>query len=461
MTKFNAIRFIVLINTMLVFASTLNAQDRVNTLSEILILAENNYPLLKSKRLEIEAAKKSIDAGKNTFIPSLDAGYQVNYGTFNNITGMVNSQLLVPISGPPSADNRYDGVFGSGANLTLNWQAATFGQRGVQVDLAKAALQFAGADAENELFRHKVKVTAAYLDVLTAHALINIYAENIKRTESNLVTVRSLVVSGIRPGVDTALFKAEISKAKVEWLNNQKYKEQSRIYLSQLLATDSDLSLMDSIFFVRLPEIIPTADSVKNPLIDLYKKNVAIGFARRNTLSKTLMPNLGVWSTLYARGSGVDYNGAVSAKDGLGFQRFNYGVGLQLSVPIMQSFRIKPQLKQQDFLNQSSQEKLNEIQLQLKKQSELADTALNISFYVAKEGPLFLESAIFSYKAMQSRYQSGLANISDLMLAQYTLLKAETDLKLSYMNVWKAYLFKLSVSGDLSQFINQTNVKNQ
>ena len=39
------------------------------------------------------------------------------------------------------------------------------------------------------------------------------------------------------------------------------------------------------------------------------------------------MPTLGVWGTIYARGSGVSYNGTVKATDGLGFQRFNYGLG--------------------------------------------------------------------------------------------------------------------------------------
>src|ERR1019366_6237840 len=114
---------------------------------------------------------------------------------------------------------------------------------------------------------------------------------------------------------------------------------------------------------------------------------------------KTTTPTLGAWSTIYARGSGISYNGTVKATDGLGLQRFNYGIGLQLSVPLLQSVRIRPQLQQQDFLIQSNQEKLNEIQLQLKKQNELADTSLNNAFAVVKESPLFLESARFSYSA--------------------------------------------------------------
>ena len=75
----------------------------VNSLKELLQLAESNYPFLKSKALDVQAAQKNIDVSKNTITPSLDASYQLNYATYNNITGMAYPQFLVPISGPPSS----------------------------------------------------------------------------------------------------------------------------------------------------------------------------------------------------------------------------------------------------------------------------------------------------------------------------------------------------------------------
>ncbi|MBO9202614.1 MULTISPECIES: TolC family protein [Niastella] len=58
-------------------------QATSTSLKELLQLAENNYPLLKSKALDVQAAKKGIDI-KKRIIPSLDASYQVNYATYNN-----------------------------------------------------------------------------------------------------------------------------------------------------------------------------------------------------------------------------------------------------------------------------------------------------------------------------------------------------------------------------------------
>ncbi|WP_315816782.1 TolC family protein [Paraflavitalea speifideaquila] len=383
--------------------------------------------------------------------------YQANYSTYNNITGMAYPQYLIPISGPPSADNDYSGVFGSATSLLLNWQPLTFGQRQSLVGFAKAGVQYAQADVQNEIFQHKIRVINAYLDMVTAMELEKVYQENLARTAASLSVVKTLVINGIKPGVDTALLKAEVSRAKVDLLNSRKYKDQTAITLSGLLASDNMPSVADTSYFGKLPTGYTVADTARNPLLTLYHSTIELSKAKKKVLSKTTMPTLSVWGTAYARGSGIDNNGMVKATDGLSFQRYNYGAGLQLSIPLLQFTRIKSQVQQQDFLIKSNEEKFLEAALQIRKQNELADTTLGTALAVAQESPLFYESASFSYKALQSRYQSGLANFSDLMQAQYVLVKATVDNKTAYVAVWKALLYKAAVNGDLNLFLKQVN----
>src|SRR5947207_1879404 len=96
-------------------------------LKELLKQAEANYPLLKAKAFEVQAGQGNVTAAKNTAIPTLDADYQLNYATYNNITGMANTQFIVPMTGPPSSNNTYGGVYGSAGSLLLNWEPFTFG----------------------------------------------------------------------------------------------------------------------------------------------------------------------------------------------------------------------------------------------------------------------------------------------------------------------------------------------
>src|SRR5215216_5154682 len=74
-------------------------------LDSLLRAASANYPLMKAKRLQTQSLQYAVKYKQNGLIPSLNASYQVDYATANNITGMVYPQYITPISGPPSKGN--------------------------------------------------------------------------------------------------------------------------------------------------------------------------------------------------------------------------------------------------------------------------------------------------------------------------------------------------------------------
>ncbi len=433
---------------------SLDAQTAI-PLGEAVQKAAINYPALKAKALQVEALKKNIQVVTNTGLPSFDASYQVFYATYNNITGMAYPTYLVPISGPPSKDNNLAGVFGSATGLLLNWQPFTFGQRESQTAFAKAGVTQANSDLANEILQHKVRVANAYLDALAAKELLQIFRENLSRSQANLALVQNLVANGLRPGVDSALFAGEVSKATAELLNHQRNYEQALLNLSQLMGVTDNITISDSSYSYRLPVNGIVADSLQHPLLAFYQSAIDLDLAKRKTIEKTTLPGLGFWGTTYARGSGIQYDGTVKSLDGLGLQRVNYGLGIQLSVPLLQSMKIKPQLQQQDIQARADKEKLNELSLQLNRQMRIADTTLRYALEIVKQNPALLRSAAFAYTTMVSRYNAGLANYTDIVQAQYNLIKAEDDDKTNHIAVWKAFLYKAAVAGDIDLFLKQ------
>ena len=424
-------------------------------LEELLEQAETNYPLLKAKGFEIQAGRDQLLFAKSAAMPSLDATYQVNYATQNNITGMAVTEGFVPISGPPSAGNDYTGVFGSAGGFLLNWEPFTFGQRKSNIESAKAYVEYQEADAAQEIFQHQVRTANAYLDVVMAEELIKVYSKNLERAKENLRIVRSLTLSGLRPGVDTALFNAELSRARIELLNYQKLKETQQLLLSELLGGSRDEFLIDSSYFKKLPVIRERNEPNDHPLIALSASRVKINQYEKTALQRTLNPTLSLWGTAYARGSGIRYDGYINAQDGLSFTRYNYGAGLVLSVPLLRFTHVRHQVNEQEALIHAAQESLNFVTLQLEKQNEVANVTLENALEIAHESPRFLQSAEFGYRTLLSRYNSGLVNYADLVQAQYTLIRGEVDFKKSYLDAWKALLFKAAVEGDLQIFLNQ------
>ena len=426
-------------------------------LSELLEIAEENYPLLKAKSYDIVASRERLLNEKSSAIPTLDGAYQLNYATYNNITGMASGQYFIPISGPPSGSNQSDAVFGTVGSLLMNWEPLTFGQRKARVGVAKANLEFQEADADQEAFSHKIKVANGYLDLVMLHELIKVYQKNAERAAENLRIVRSLTVSGLRPGVDTALFNAEVSRARIELLAHTKLLDAQKISFAELLGAKEVNYQHDTSFFNRLPENYYDSAFSNHPLIRLSAARFTIASQERIALQRTLNPKLSLWGTAYARGSGVRYDGYVDSNDGLSFSRYNYGVGFNLSIPLLRFATIHHQLKSHESAIQSQMEHLTLVKLQLDAQNDVADVTLKNAIEIARENPSFFNSATFAYRALQSRYNSGLVNYVDLVQSQYTLLKAEVDMKRSYLDVWKALLYKSAVKGDLNIFINQLN----
>ena len=176
---------------------------------------------------------------------------------------------------------------------------------------------------------------------------------------------------------------------------------------------------------------------------------------KRITISKLTAPHLSFWGTTYVRGSGVNYNGVVKKFDGFNLNRFNYGAGVQLTVPLLNHAEVQTRLQQQDWLIKTEQEKLNQVSLELKEQRKLSEATFLNAVSIVQETPVQVHSAEYAFNAMQIRYTTGLVNYTELLQTQSGLLKAKIELTKSQAELWKALLYKAAVSGDLNLFINQ------
>jgi len=425
-------------------------------LKVLLEQAKANYPLLKAKGFESLAEENRLRYEKSMAIPVIDAGYQVNYATYNNITGMATAQHFVPISGPPASANSSSAVWGTAGGLLMNWDIFTFGQRRAKVQSAKASLGYRQADEQQETFQHQVRTAHAYLDLLISHELVKVYRRNLARSGDNLRIVHSLSSSGLRPGVDTALFQAELARARIDLLQCEQQLQAQQLQLAELLG-ERGLPAFDgdSLYFSRLPAVPDTAHSASHPTISLANSRLRMAEYESVSLRRSLLPKLSLWGTAYGRGSGIRYDGYVHSTDGLSMSRYNYGAGLVVSMPLLQIMRTQYQLRAQHAQIQASRERLNAVTLQLNQQRQLAQVTLVNALKVAGESPAFFDASHYAYKGLLSRYNSGLLSYTDFVQAQYALVRSEADLRKAYVEAWKALLYLAAVNGDLNLFINQ------
>ncbi|QTE38775.1 TolC family protein [Mucilaginibacter gossypii] len=450
-------KIILLMLAMGLFCQQLHAQQSGSIyLDSLLSTAARNYPLIKAKRLQTQGLQYAVKLQQNGIIPSINASYQVDYATYNNITGMIYPQYITPISGPPSKSNDYKGTPGSAAALNLQWEPFTFGQRGAAVELARGKLKNGQADETLTIFQHKIFVINAWLNYLLTADLVKVYQSNISRDAYRLKQSQAVVSSGLRPGTDSSTFHAELAKAQIQLIAFERRRDSCLIVLKEFTGGNlPGTPVADSAMFKSLPVVPLNADDTEHPELSLQKTNVLTNELTLKTYKRSLLPKLTIWSVGHGRGSGVAADGSVNNGDGWRFERYNYGIGAQLSFPILEVFRQKPLFKQQQLNIEASREQLKQTELHLNTEREIADSALTKAIQSARLAPEALKAARYAYQAIQSRYQSGLISYYDVIQSLQLLYQSEASVKIAYWGAWKSLLTKAAYQGNIDIFLNQ------
>jgi outer membrane protein TolC len=109
----------------------------------------------------------------------------------------------------------------------------------------------------------------------------------------------------------------------------------------------------------------------------------------------------------------------------------------------------------QEALTNSSKSYLKQTQNTLTKEETIALNNLKTALLVAREVPVEFEAGESAFLALQTRYNSGLTDYSELIQAQYDLLNAEASLKNASVSSWKSLLKLAVIRGDVNIFLNQ------
>jgi outer membrane protein len=186
------------------------AQPAKLSIKETMEKVQHNLPQLEAYRQQAEAARENISLARNSLVPDLSTGYQVNMATFNNITGMSYPGFLLPISGPPSASNEMNFIPGTALGALIKWNPFTFGQRNAAIDKAAAQFRQANAAYNEQLFQYQYAAVNLYLEALYLKQALRISAAAAERYKVSLEQSLVLAKNGLKPGVDTAQFQSVI-----------------------------------------------------------------------------------------------------------------------------------------------------------------------------------------------------------------------------------------------------------
>lgn len=435
-------------------------------LSDAVKTGLNNYQSIKARSNYIKVSAEQVSNVKNQYLPDITVALQEAYGTVNGQFGPAAAfgGAGLASAGPSFSKQSWNAAFGSVYLLNANWEFITFGRLHARIEAAQSQVQLDSANLLQEQFVHSVRVAGTYLNLLIAQRFIQNAQANIDRAASVQQSVLARAKSGLIAGVDSSIANAEVSGARLAYLQAVSNEQRIRNQLAQLLNAAPDPFLLDSSFFSQTPANFTTSFAVsENPQVKFYERRIDQSNATERFLRKSINPGLNLFGTFQGRGSGFDYNYTPdfadrytkSYLDGIKPERYNYLLGIGITWNLMSPFKIKHQAKSQSYISAAYKDEYDLVATQLKDQLVLADQQIDNSLKSIQEAPLQLKAATDAYTQKTVLYKNGLANIVDVQQALFTLNRAQTDNSVAYINIWQALLLKAAASGDFDLFIKQ------
>src|SRR6202000_2492017 len=131
-----------------------------------------------------------------------------------------------------------------------------------------------------------------YLQLLRLQDFLNIQFRNIQRTQEIRRSIQSLAKSGVRAGVDTSIAEAELSKARLNYIELNNQLKQVQLQLSAVsgfpyraIAPDSSVETTLLSQTSVLQTLAP--DTTNHPLINYYKSVYQNSLQREDLVKKS------------------------------------------------------------------------------------------------------------------------------------------------------------------------------
>jgi len=425
-----------------------------------LIDASKNYlPVLKQKQALVSSARASVTDVKHSFLPQVKLGEQLNIGSDNSLAGSYFTFGITPsASAGVRADNNLQAATGNLAVLYSEYELANFGLNNARLKYAKSFVDLQEADWQKEQYVIALQVARLYFATLKTQYRLDADRQNVNRYDSVFRIIQALTASGLKAGSDSSLAKAELSKTRITYnqtLGNLNQLKEQLTYFTGVPAGQLRIDSLANSFIIHTPlPLHLQPDTANNPLIDYYVKRKNIFLRREILISKSYLPKILLAGSTWARGSSIRYSDQYKSLGmGLGYQRFNYALGVAVTYNLFNGLYKKDKLTVNRFDTQASEYELEQQKASVNSALAQAENALQTTQSNLAELPVQLKSAFDTYQQKLAQYKAGIISLIDLTNASFVLYRSQTDYIETISDWYLSQLNKAALTGNLTQFI--------
>ncbi len=434
------------------------------SIKEAVDAAVKNYPSILVRQQQINLGKARVEDVRHANLPTIIAADQISFGSDNSNSGsyFTIGGAFPSVSGGNRTANKFNIAGGNIAAITATWEIYNFGAYDAATNEAIASLHIDESGLSREKYFLTANVIQNYFDLAKYVDLLNLQQKNIDRAVTLKNVIKSFVINGLRPGVDTSIAEAELSKARLDYLNLYKNLLLTRSQISTLTGLDTSAVVPDSNISSKIKTFItqtfPNDTNAINqhPLIQYYDAILNDNLAQSEFIRKSYMAKVFLQASTWLRGSSISApdNFDSNPFSGLIYSRGNYLVGAGITYDLMSKRKRDYKLDVQKYRTEVARASLVEQKTILNNYMDQANINLEAANNSLKEIPIQYKSANDAYQQKLALYNSGLATIVDLTNALFLLNRAETDAVIIQSEVWKATVQKVYAENRVNQFLD-------
>ncbi len=389
-------------------------------------------------------------------MPKLDALWQLNRASRNNVFGLLLPQSIVPpISGPVLGTGSFESTWGSAAGLLFSVEVFDFGRR--SATLAAARAEAASADAQAVAARLDAGVVAAdaYLTALGAQQVTTAARANVERLETLQRTVKAQVDAELKPGADQSRVDAELAAAR-----------------NRLIAAEqaSNLAVLRLAAAIGLPDSVPTLEAgglleqqpgggatslnpSQHPSVRAAEQGAEAADARLEAAERVFRPKVFFNAALATRASGANVDATFDHRRGLWPDVPNWAAGMTVTFPFLEMSADRARTRAESAHASAARARLTGVAQRSRTEVLQARVMIDAATRMAANIPAQLAAARQADTQARARYEAGLTGITEVADAQRLLAQAETEEALATLALWRARLAEAAAEGDLSAFL--------
>jgi len=430
----------------------------IYSLTATIDTALKNYPTLRKVHAQVGSRDAGVYLAKTAYLPTVNLIAQEMRATQNVVAGTIFPQVLdaIPIqSGTPTHSSTFKSIWANNQAANFSWEVWDFGLR--RANVLRARAQRTEAVAQVKLTELDVAAASAeaYLRTVAAYELIRARQANLKRFEAWRLVVTTLVDAGLRPGVDSSRADADVAEARIRLIEAERDHDLARVDLAETMGlAGSSIGILTAPYSTQPQhDYAPLrVDLRSHPLALMRGSNVQIERSKVHVLDRSWYPHIYYHSAIWGRGSGDKSDPRVVA-GGILPQSANWTVGVSLSFPMMDYFKIDAQKKMAMRVEDETRASYDLAMQELIKGDERAKVLLENAKRIADETPRLVKAARDTELRALERYKVGLTDIIEVAESEEILARAEVEDAVADVRVWRAILAVAYAQGNLRPLV--------